>query len=62
MVSPRGSRRGHEEDWNFPGKNLEIRMFLYCKNKLGEVSSRKKVKASNFVKIKNPTMIQMNQI
>ena len=29
---------------------------------LGEIASRKKVKASNFVKIKNPTMIQLNRI
>ena len=28
----------------------------------GEISLRKKVQASNFVKIKDPTMIQMNRI
>ena len=30
--------------------------------RIGEISLRKKVQASNFVKIKDPTMIQMNRI
>ena len=52
-----------EEDWDFPGKICEkLGCFCIIKIRLGEISSRKKVQVSNFVKIKNPTMIQLNQI
>ena len=61
------SRRAHvppEEDWDFPGKNcLKLACFCITKIRLGEISSRKEVKASNFVKTtKNPAMIQLNRV
>ena len=64
LISPRGSRRAQispEEDWNFAGKNSQkLGCFCITKKKLGEIFSRKKVQTSNFVKIKNPTMIQLD--
>ena len=60
------SRRAHvppEEDWDFPGKNCsKLGCFCITKIRLGETSSRKKVIASNFVKTKNPAMIQLNRV
>ena len=37
-------------------------MFLYYKNKARGDIFKEKRQADNFVKIKNPTMIQLNQI
>ena len=41
---------------------LQIRMFLYFKNKVREDIFEEKGISTNFVKIKNPTMIQLNRI
>ena len=48
----------------FPVKNcLKLACFCITKIRLGEISSRKEVKASNFVKTtKNPAMIQLNRV
>ena len=48
---------------NFPGKNCyKLVSFCITKIRLREISSRKNVSESNFLKIKNPTMIQLNRI
>ena len=65
-VSPRGSRKAHispEKDCSFPAKNCsKLGCFCITKMRLGEISSRKKVEARNFVKIKNAKIIQLNRI
>ena len=46
-----------EEDWNFPGENCQkLECFCITKIRLRYIFSR------NFVKIKNPQMIQLNRI
>ena len=37
-------------------------MFSYHKKKLGEISSRKMIQTSDFLKIKNSTMTQLNRV
>ena len=64
--SPSSSWRVHispEVDWNFPFKNCQ-KLGCSCikKIRLGDISLRKKVRASKVSKIKNPTMIQLNRI
>ena len=58
-----GGHMSPEEDWNFPSKNCyKLGYFCITKIKLGWISSRKKVYVFNFVKMKNPTMTQLNRI
>ena len=66
MVFSRGSQTAHisqEEDWNFAAKNCQKLGYLcITKIRLGEISLTKKVQVCYFVKISNPTMVQLNQI
>ena len=61
--TPRRAHISPKEDWNISGKNCwKLICFSITEIRLREISPRKMVLASNFLKIKNPSMIQLNRI